>query len=186
MCQGDRAIEVHHRSSRSRCRSCIRSRNVRTGLRGGGSLPASRGGVSQPSRTASASCASARRGLRPGRRGTISATTRSPSVIRTVSPPAARRTYSLSLFLRIFRLNACNLLAYQILLSQFRWRSGQRERPTTQNRVGCLTAHRSSFLLPVKGRGLLRDCHVDELIQSHTLCHGQTRAERQMINQKSL
>jgi hypothetical protein len=103
MCRGDRAIEIDHRSSRSRCRSCIRSRNVVTGLRGGGSLRASSGGASQPSRTASASRASARRGLRPGCGGTISATTRSRSVIRTVSPPAARRTYSLSLFLRIFR-----------------------------------------------------------------------------------
>src|SRR5215471_2185821 len=61
------------------------------------------GGVSQPSRTASASSASTRSGLRPGRGGTISATTRSRSVTSTVSPPAARRTYSLSLFLRSFR-----------------------------------------------------------------------------------
>jgi hypothetical protein len=78
-------------------------RNVMTGLRGGGSLPTSVGGASQPSRTASASSASTRSGLRPGRGGTISATTRSRSVTSTVSPPAARRTYSLSLFLRSFR-----------------------------------------------------------------------------------
>jgi hypothetical protein len=37
-----------------------------------------------------------------------------------------------------------------------------------------------------EGRALLRDCQVDELIQSYTLCRGQTRAERQMINQKWL
>jgi hypothetical protein len=42
-------------SSRSSFRSCIRSRNVMTGLRGGGSPPASSGGASQPSRTASGS-----------------------------------------------------------------------------------------------------------------------------------
>jgi toxin HigB-1 len=81
----------------------MRSCRVMTGLRGGALPSASAGGVSQPSRTASASSASARSGLRPGCGGTISATTRSRSVISTVSPPAARRTYSLSLFLRPLR-----------------------------------------------------------------------------------
>src|SRR5216684_2688641 len=71
-----------------------------TGFRGGGLSLMSVGGVIQPWRTASASIASARIGARPDRGGTSSATTRSRSVINTVSPPAARRTYSLSLFLR--------------------------------------------------------------------------------------
>src|SRR6266545_487194 len=70
-----RAVEVDHRSSRSCCSSRIRSSNGPTGLRGGGGPPASVGGVSHPSRTASASSASASKGLRPARGGTISATT---------------------------------------------------------------------------------------------------------------
>src|SRR5262245_34181448 len=103
MRQRDRRIEVDHRSSRSCCRSCMSCRSVMTGLRGGGPPPVSAGGVSHPSRTASASNASATNGLRPAWGGTISATTRSRSVTRTVSPLAARRTYSLSLFLSTFR-----------------------------------------------------------------------------------
>src|SRR5262249_21110232 len=103
MRQRDRRIEVDHRSSRSCFRSCMSCRSVMTGLRGGEPPPVSAGGVSHPSRTPSASNASATNGLRPAWGGTISATTRSRSVTRTVSPLAARRTYSLSLFLSTFR-----------------------------------------------------------------------------------
>ncbi len=38
--------------------------------------------------------------------------------------------------------------------------------------------------LPVKGRDLLRDCHVDELIESYSLCRGQTR-DRRTANDQS-
>jgi len=94
------AIQIDHRSARS-CASSRRSwRSVVTGCRGGGSAPGKAGGAIHPRRTASASLASARRGLRPSRGGPSSATTRSRSVTRTVSPPPARRTYSLNLFLR--------------------------------------------------------------------------------------
>ena len=56
------------------------------------------GGVTQPFRTAFARTASPSHSPRPCPGGTISATMRSRSVTRTVSPPAARRMYSLSLF----------------------------------------------------------------------------------------
>src|SRR5215472_11443435 len=74
-----------------------------TGLRGGTRPSANVGGVTHPSRTASANRASASSGLRLGLGGTISATTRSRSVTSTVSPLAAKRTYSLSLFLSTLR-----------------------------------------------------------------------------------
>src|SRR4051812_3109943 len=76
---------------------------VITGLRAGGSRAIKIGGVIQPLRQASDHSASDSRGLRVGLGGPISATTRSRSVTRTVSPPAASRTYSLSLFLRSLR-----------------------------------------------------------------------------------
>ncbi|MEO8604732.1 MAG: GTP-binding protein [bacterium] len=63
-------------------------------------------GVIAPLRTTSAKHASARMGLRCSRGGDGSATTRSRSVTNTVSPRAARRTYSLSLFLRTLRPTA--------------------------------------------------------------------------------
>ena len=101
MRQGDRAIEIDHRSSRS-CRSSASSVSRRTtGWRGGGPLPGIAGGRNQPRRTASASS-----GLRPARGGTNSATTRSRSVTRTVSPLATKRTYSLSRFFRVLRPTA--------------------------------------------------------------------------------
>src|SRR5215470_3243124 len=103
MCESDRTVEIDHWSSRSCCNSFSRSRNAMIGLHGGGLRPASTGGVSQPARTASANSASARSWLRPACGGTISATTRSRSVTSTVSPPAARRIYSLSLFLSTLR-----------------------------------------------------------------------------------
>src|SRR5664280_3380473 len=97
------AIEVDHRSARSRCRLLRSSPIVITGLRGGGSRPIKIGGVIQPWRQAPDHSASDSNGLRVGLGGPISATTRSRSVTRTVSPPAARRTYSLSLFLSVLR-----------------------------------------------------------------------------------
>src|ERR1051326_8390313 len=103
MRQGDRRIQIDHRSSRSCCNSRISSPNGMTGFRGGGAVSTSVGGVSHPSRTAWARSASERTGLRAAWGGTSSATTRSRSVTRTVSPLAASRTYSLSLFLRTFR-----------------------------------------------------------------------------------
>ena len=70
---------------------------------GGGPPAAIAGGDTQPSRTASASNGSAKNALRPACGGTNSATTRSRSVTSTVSPPAAMRTYSLSLFFSTLR-----------------------------------------------------------------------------------
>src|SRR5438445_9386002 len=101
--QRHRAIDLDHRSSRSWSSSLIRSRNFMTGLRGGAPAPTRVGGVTQPRRTASASMASARKAPLPGCGGTISATTRSRSVTSTVSPLAASRMYSLSLFFSILR-----------------------------------------------------------------------------------
>src|SRR5665213_626057 len=100
--QENGAIEVDHRSSRSRSMSFINFSNVMTGLRGGSGPDGSAGGRSTPLRTRSASFAL----VRPESRawgGTSSATTLSRSVTRIVSPLAARRTYSLSLFFRILR-----------------------------------------------------------------------------------
>ena len=101
----DRSIEINQRSLRSCSSSFFSLRKDVTGLRGG--VDAARaGGVIQPLRTASDSKASANTGLLVAWGGTISATTRSRSVTRTVSPPSARRTYSLSLFFRTFRPTA--------------------------------------------------------------------------------
>ena len=106
MRQCDRSIEVNQRSLRSCSSSFCNLRKDVTGLRGGGPDAASAGGVIQPLRTASASKASASTGLLVLSGGTISATTRSRSVTRTVSPRSARRTYSLSLFFRTFNPTA--------------------------------------------------------------------------------
>jgi hypothetical protein len=65
------------------------------------SLSADSGGLIHPWRTASSRRASETSGLRPGAGGPSSATTRSRSVTKTVSPPAASRMYSLSLFLAV-------------------------------------------------------------------------------------
>ena len=102
----DRSIEINQRSLRSNSSSFFSLRKDVTGLRGGGVDAARAGGVIQPLRTASDSKASANTGLLVAWGGTISATTRSRSVTRTVSPPSARRTYSLSLFFRTFRPTA--------------------------------------------------------------------------------
>ncbi len=98
-----RSIQVDHRSLRSSAISASRSRSGATGS-GVGGVPTdgSVGGVKRPLRTASASNASARIGLLVGLGGPISATTRSRSVTRTVSPDAARRMYSLKRLLSIF------------------------------------------------------------------------------------
>ena len=61
------------------------------------------GAVIHPCRNASNNSASDSIELRAGFGGPISATTRSRSVTRTVSPPAASRTYSLNLFLSVLR-----------------------------------------------------------------------------------
>src|SRR5450759_3267950 len=103
MCERHRAIEIDHRSARSRCISLRSSSIVITGLRAGGPRPTEIGGVIQPCRNASSNSASDSIELRAGLGGPISATTRSRSVTRTVSPPAASRTYSLSLFLSVLR-----------------------------------------------------------------------------------
>jgi len=102
----DRSIEINQRSLRSCSSSFFSFRKDVTGLRGGGVDAASAGGVIQPLRTASDSKASASTGLLVVSGGTISATTRSRSVTRTVSPPSARRIYSLSLFFRTFKPTA--------------------------------------------------------------------------------
>ena len=103
MSERNRAVEIDHRSLRSRFSSRSNSRKDMTGLRGGEPAAEREGGVIQPWRAASASKASASTGLLLFSGGTSSATTRSRSVTSTVSPCAARRTYSLSLFLRTFK-----------------------------------------------------------------------------------
>src|SRR4029078_9459849 len=102
----DRSIEINQRALRSCSSSFFSFRKDVTGLRGGGVDAASAGGVIQPLRTPSESKASASSGLLVVSGGTISATTRSRSVTRTVSPPSARRIYSLSLFFTTFRPTA--------------------------------------------------------------------------------
>jgi hypothetical protein len=94
-----RVIEPDHRSARSCCKSAKISRSFIPGFRAGNSLPADNGGLIHPWRSASRRNRSETSGLRPGAGGPSSATTRSQSVISTVSPPAASRMYSLSLFL---------------------------------------------------------------------------------------
>ena len=92
---------VDHRSLRSPSNSAPTSFNAILGSGTGGVPTEGRsGGVNQPFRTASASTASARTALLVSRGGPISATTRSRSVTRMVSPLAAMRTYSLSRLLR--------------------------------------------------------------------------------------
>ena len=98
MSERDRRIQVDHRSLRSASSSSRISLRQATGAADCGSpVASSAGGVSQPLRTASARKASARTGLLVSLGGLISATTRSRSVTSIVSPPAANRTYSLSL-----------------------------------------------------------------------------------------
>lgn len=99
--EGDRGIDVDQRSLLSPSRSASNTDSATSGgPPRGGSDPGESAGVNQPFRTASASMASARTGLLVSRGGPISATTRPRSVTRTVSPPAASRTYSLSLLFK--------------------------------------------------------------------------------------
>ena len=91
-----RLVEVDQRSRRFTSSSLrISSSGATGGGTGGGPEPANAGGVSTPDRTASARTASARTLLRVSLMGPSSATTRSRSVTRMVSPAAASRTYSL-------------------------------------------------------------------------------------------
>ena len=102
-CQRHGRIEVDQRALLSSPSSASNSCNGATaGGVGGGTDEVRTGGVSQPFRTASASSASASKGLLVACGGPSSATIRSRSVIRTVSPGAATRTYSLSLLFRTF------------------------------------------------------------------------------------
>ena len=90
-------VEIDQRSRRFSSSSVRTSCSRATGAGfGGRPEPPSAGGVSTPDLTASASSASARIGLRVALTGQSSATTRSRSVTRTVSPDAASRTYSLN------------------------------------------------------------------------------------------
>jgi hypothetical protein len=79
------AIEIDHRSARSRSRLLRSSLIDITGLRAGGPRPTDIGGAIHPCRKASNKSASDSIGLRAGPGGPISATTRSRSVTRTVS-----------------------------------------------------------------------------------------------------
>ena len=106
MSEGNRGVEIDQRSLRSCSSSSSNLPKDVMGLRGGGSDPASAGGVIQPLRTASERRASASTGLLVLSGGTSSATTRSRSVTNTVSPCSASRTYSLSLFFRTFKPTA--------------------------------------------------------------------------------
>lgn len=80
------SYRINHRSARSRCRLRMSSSIVMTGWRGGGRCPTESGGAIHPCRKASNNRASESIELRVGRGGAISATTRSRSVTRTVSP----------------------------------------------------------------------------------------------------
>src|SRR5215212_8217994 len=100
--QRDRAVEIDQRSSRSRAIASSSSAEVITGFgRGGG--PDAVGRVIEPSRTIRAITGSDSQSRWSTVGGRSSATTRSRSVTSTVSPASARRTYSLSLFLRTLR-----------------------------------------------------------------------------------
>lgn len=101
--QENRGVEVDQGSDRSASSpERISSRVMTPGAVGNGPAPI-KAGCKNPLRTASARKASATKGARVSRGGTSSATTRSRSEIKIVSPPAARRTYSLNLFLRTFK-----------------------------------------------------------------------------------
>ena len=100
-------VYVGYRSLRSTSRSARISRSGRTGFGvGGGPSKRRAGGVNHPFRTASVSTAFPKTGLRDSLGGPSSATTRSRSVTRIVSPSAARRTYSLSRLLSTLILTA--------------------------------------------------------------------------------
>ena len=97
----DGRIKIGQRSRRLSSSSDKTSSNVATGGGlGGGPDPTSVGGAGKPDRTASARKASAKTELRVSLSGSNSATTRSRSATKIVSPDAASLTYSLN---RLFR-----------------------------------------------------------------------------------
>src|ERR1700722_15492095 len=101
--ENHRAVEVDHRSSRSCSSSFIISSKDATGWRGGNAAAPWRvASFTRPSRASLT-----RNSFSPSgcisRGGRSSATTRLRSVTWTVSPEAARRTCSLSLFFRTLR-----------------------------------------------------------------------------------
>lgn len=90
----DERVEVDHRSPLSAASSSTNLASGATGARGGGSSCTVTGAERHPRRMASASTASDANGPRPCG-GHSSATARSRSVTRTVSPPLTSRMYSL-------------------------------------------------------------------------------------------
>ncbi len=95
------SVRLDHRSHLFLSSSVKTSSKLATGAGlGGGPEPVSVGGTSSPDRTASARNASARTEFRASLGGPNSATTRSRSVTKTVSPDAASRTYSLNFLFR--------------------------------------------------------------------------------------
>lgn len=92
--RGRGSVGVGQRPSRSRHRSPMRSSKLamehRSGTPSGGKI----GSEIRPRRTISSNIASPGMALRPAAGGTSSATTRSRSVTKTVSPSATARIYS--------------------------------------------------------------------------------------------
>src|SRR6185503_11390171 len=86
MSERHRRVEIRHRSSRSRASSASRSSVGATGFRGGTVPRGVSAGLTTPSRTRAARWPSDRRSARVADGGVISATTRSRSVTKTVSP----------------------------------------------------------------------------------------------------
>jgi hypothetical protein len=100
-----RCMQVDHRSVRSSSSSFSRVVQGTAGFLASLDFPLT-GGRSHPLRSMSASMASPASSDLQGAGGVISATTMSLSMTRIVSPDAARFTYSLSLFLRVFKPTA--------------------------------------------------------------------------------
>ena len=89
------------------------------------------------------------RGLRPSSGGPSCATTRSRSVISTVSPAPANRTYSLSLFFStLCRRRACRQVARVATLA-----SEERGKRTPAPRPGVRRCHRSEGCCTVPSEG---------------------------------
>jgi hypothetical protein len=101
------------------------------------------GGVTQPFRTASARAASVGDSLRPGRGAVISATTRSRSVTRIVSPSAARRMYAQLIFQGsdADRAHAGNVLPAAALSKRARSASPLQPRSSFRNQVSAIKLH---------------------------------------------
>ena len=101
LCEQDRGVEIDHRSRRASSSAARMSPSRLTGTVTGGGAGGSAAGLIKPRRTASASSASGASSARPALGARSSATMRSRSVTSTISPAAASRTYSLSLFLSV-------------------------------------------------------------------------------------